>query len=114
VVDYPTLLPMPAPRVQAYPMEAVVAEKLEAMVHLGMPNSRMKDFFDLWFLARVFPFEADTLVDSVHAHVHAPRYSAEPGRLPKLDRRIISRHFKAPSMAGVPKQGQSGGTPKIR
>lgn len=67
VVDYPTLLPMPAPRVQAYPMEAVVAEKLEAMVHLGMPNSRMKDFFDLWFLARVFPFEADTLVDSVHA-----------------------------------------------
>jgi Nucleotidyl transferase AbiEii toxin, Type IV TA system len=35
VVDYPTLLPKPAPQIQAYPKEAVIAEKLEAMVHLG-------------------------------------------------------------------------------
>jgi hypothetical protein len=67
VVDYPTLLPMPAPQVQVYPMEAVIAEKLEAMVHLGMLNSRMKDFFDVWFLARSFPFEAAALADSIHA-----------------------------------------------
>ena len=67
VVNYPTLLPMPAPQIQAYPKEAVIAEKLEAMVRLGMINSRMKDFFDVWFLARTFPFQADELVNSVHA-----------------------------------------------
>jgi predicted nucleotidyltransferase component of viral defense system len=67
VLDYPTLLPMPAPQIQAYPMPAVIAEKLEAMVHLGMLNSRMKDFFDVWFLARTFPFDAGTLTDAIRA-----------------------------------------------
>jgi predicted nucleotidyltransferase component of viral defense system len=59
LLDYPTLLPMPAPRIQAYPMNSVIAEKLEAIVSLGMLNSRMKDFFDIWFLARTFPFAGD-------------------------------------------------------
>jgi len=67
VLDYPTLLRMPAPQIQAYPMEAVIAEKVEAMVHLGMLNSRMKDFFDVWFLARTFSFEAAALADAIHA-----------------------------------------------
>ena len=67
IADYPTLLPMPAPQIQAYPMDAVIAEKLEAMVHLGMLNSRMKDFFDVWFLACTFSFEAATLANSIHA-----------------------------------------------
>jgi hypothetical protein len=67
IVDYLTLLPMPAPQIQAYPMEAVIAEKLEAMVHLGMLNSRMKDFFDVWFLARTFSFEAATFANSIYA-----------------------------------------------
>ena len=61
LLDYPTLLPMPAPRILAYPMNTVVAEKLEAVVSLGMLNSRMKDFYDIWFLARTFPFEAKAL-----------------------------------------------------
>lgn len=43
----PTLLELPAPKLAAYPRETVVAEKLQAMVHLGLANSRMKDFFDL-------------------------------------------------------------------
>ena len=46
-LDYPTLLPMPAPRIQAYPMETVVAEKTEALMRLSMLNSRMKDFYDI-------------------------------------------------------------------
>ena len=67
LLDYPTLLPMPAPQIQAYPMETVIAEKLEAEVHLGMLNSRMKDFFDVWFLARTFTFEAAALADAMRA-----------------------------------------------
>ena len=38
-------------------METVVAAKMEAVVHLGMLNSRMKDFYVIWFLARTFPFD---------------------------------------------------------
>jgi len=63
LIDYPTLLDMPAPRVQSYPMNTVVAEKLEAVIRLGLLNSRMKDFYDLWFFARTFPFEANVLGD---------------------------------------------------
>lgn len=44
---FPTLLGMPAPEIQAYPPEVVVAEKLHAIVHLAERNTRMKDFYDL-------------------------------------------------------------------
>ena len=67
LLDYPTLLPLPAPRIQAYPMNSVAAEKLEAIVSLGMLNSRMKDFFDIWFLARTFPFAAGALGDAIRS-----------------------------------------------
>jgi hypothetical protein len=50
---YPTLLDFPAPELLAYPREAVVAEKLEAMVVLGDRNSRIKDYFDLHHRAGV-------------------------------------------------------------
>ena len=53
-VEFPTLLTMPAPRVKVYPPETVIAEKFEAMVILGMANSRMKDFYDLYMLAKTF------------------------------------------------------------
>ena len=50
---YPIILTgMPEPQIRVYPRYTVVAEKLEALVSLGMLNSRMKDFFDLWVLAK--------------------------------------------------------------
>jgi predicted nucleotidyltransferase component of viral defense system len=48
----PVMLEMESPRLKAYPPEVVIAEKLQAMVHLGIANSRMKDFFDIWILSR--------------------------------------------------------------
>jgi len=66
-IDYPTLLDLPAPRIRAYPPETVVAEKLQAMVALGMQNSRMKDLYDLWIIARQFSFEGKTLVMAIGA-----------------------------------------------
>lgn len=63
--DYPTLLELPRPRVLAYPREAVVAEKLEAVVVLGDRNSRIKDFFDLHYLARRFDFDRGILTEAV-------------------------------------------------
>jgi predicted nucleotidyltransferase component of viral defense system len=66
-VDYPTLLAMPAPHLRAYPRETVVSEKLEAMTNLGMANSRMKDFYDVWVLSREFEFQGESLRRAVSA-----------------------------------------------
>lgn len=52
--DFPTLLDFPASRLRAYPRETVVAEKFEALVRLGIANTRMKGFYDLWFAATTF------------------------------------------------------------
>jgi predicted nucleotidyltransferase component of viral defense system len=65
VCSYPTLLDLPAPKVLAYPREAVIAEKLEAMVVLGDRNSRIRDFFDLHHLASHFEFDRATLAEAV-------------------------------------------------
>ena len=46
-LNYPVLLDMPAPRLRGYARETVVAEKFQAMVDLGIANSRMKDYYDL-------------------------------------------------------------------
>ena len=60
-IDYPTLLDAPAPHLRAYPIETVVAEKFEALVALGMANSRLKDFYDLWLIAQTFEFRRSSL-----------------------------------------------------
>jgi len=62
---YPTLLDFPAPALLAYPRETVVAEKLEAMIVLGDRNSRIKDFFDLRYLASHFEFDRATLAETI-------------------------------------------------
>ncbi len=42
-----------------------MAEKLEAMVFLGTVNSRMKDFYDIWLLARQFAFSGTDLAAAI-------------------------------------------------
>lgn len=66
-VDFPTILDFPTPVLKAYPKETVIAEKFQAMIVLGMQNSRMKDFFDLWILSREFAFDGETLVRAITA-----------------------------------------------
>ena len=65
--NYPTLLDHDAPHILVYPREAVVAEKLDAMVSLGVTNSRMKDFYDVHLLASSFSFEGLMLTRAVRA-----------------------------------------------
>lgn len=63
---YPALLEdMPAAKVRAYPPETVIAEKLEAMVRFGELTSRVKDHYDLWAIARTFPFDMDVLGSAI-------------------------------------------------
>lgn len=64
---YPTLLDMPAPILAVYPLETVVAEKLEAIVKLAGFNSRVKDYFDLWVLMRYENLDRALLPDAIRA-----------------------------------------------
>jgi Nucleotidyl transferase AbiEii toxin, Type IV TA system len=66
-VEYPTLLDFPAPVLQAYPKETVIAEKLEALTALGLLNSRMKDYYDLALLSRMYSFEGEHLIEAIVA-----------------------------------------------
>jgi len=66
-LEYPTLLDLPAPVLHAYPRETVVAEKLEALTKLGLLNSRMKDYYDLALLSRMYPFTGELMVVAISA-----------------------------------------------
>ncbi len=67
VTEFPSILGQSLPRIRTYPRETVVAEKFEAMVQLGMTNSRVKDYYDLWFISRHFEFEGSTLAAAIRA-----------------------------------------------
>jgi hypothetical protein len=66
-ITYPALLDFPAPALSGYPRETVIAEKFEAMVYLHTLNSRMKDFYDVWLLARQFAFDGALLAKAIAA-----------------------------------------------
>lgn len=58
---------MPRPRLRIYTPESVVAEKLHAMVALGLRNSRLRDFFDVDALARRTEFDGEILASAIGA-----------------------------------------------
>ena len=80
-IEFPTLLDAPTPRLLAYPRYTMVAEKLETMVRLGMANSRMKDFYDVWLLSRLFEFDGRTLCEAV-CNTFRRRSTPLPDKLP--------------------------------
>jgi len=64
--EYPVMLTgFEAPKLKVYPHYTVVAEKCEALATLGIANSRMKDYLDLWILSRHTDFDGDTLRDAM-------------------------------------------------
>lgn len=60
-------LNLPLPSLRIYPLETVVAEKFQAMVSLGISNSRMKDFYDILFISRKFEFKGQLLKKAIEA-----------------------------------------------
>lgn len=66
-ITYPALLDFPAPALSGYPRETAIAEKFQAMVCLRTLNSRVKDFDDVWLLARHFAFDGALLAKAIAA-----------------------------------------------
>lgn len=80
-IEFPTLLDFPAPHLKSYTRESMVAEKFEAMVKLGIANTRMKDFFDVWSVSREFAFDGPTLSKAIKA-TFGTRNTAVPNLTP--------------------------------
>ena len=102
----PTLLDFPSPRLAAYPRETVVAEKVQAMVLLGIANTRMKDFYDVDYLARHFDFEGQSLVEALRA-TFARRGTPLPDSLPlALSEEFATDSAKRAQWAAFLKKGK--------
>jgi predicted nucleotidyltransferase component of viral defense system len=81
LASFPVLLQMEAPLIRAYPREASIAEKFQAMVLLDIRNSRMKDFYDIWFIANTWTFDMASLRKAILASFER-RGSATPAGVP--------------------------------
>ena len=64
-MDFPALLNMDAPVLYTYSRESIIAEKYEAIIQLGYGNGRLKDFYDIYLLAKTFDFDGETLKEAV-------------------------------------------------
>ena len=62
---FPTILDFPAPKLLCYSPESAIAEKFETMIKLGVLNSRMKDFYDIWFLSNQLDFDGAKLAEAI-------------------------------------------------
>ncbi len=63
----PSFLDLPSPRLKIYPVYGVIAEKFQAMVMLGLANSRMKDFYDISVIAHTMTLDGDLLSRAIKA-----------------------------------------------
>ena len=105
IVEFPALLDFPAPRLRAYPRETVVAEKVEAMVKLGLANSRMKDFYDLAVLARLFPFDGAQLASAIRATFERRGTALPEGTPVALTADFANAPGKAAQWSGFKRKG---------
>lgn len=81
IETFPTILDMPSPKLKTYSKESLIAEKYEAMVQLGIANSRMKDFYDVWVLQGKFDFKGLILSKAIR-ETFKRRNTAIPQNIP--------------------------------
>ncbi len=79
--SFPALLEMSEPEIMVYPMETSIAEKLQTIVEMGMANSRMKDYFDLYYMLKSFTFDHKRLKKAI-AQTFTRRETVFPADLP--------------------------------
>jgi hypothetical protein len=113
-MDLPVLLDFPMPRLLVYSRETVVAEKLDALVQFGTASSRMKDFYDLFVLARGFDFDGALLVRAIRATFER-RKTPLPGELPTgLTNEFVTDPAKAGYRAGSRGRPNGPGLLRVR
>jgi hypothetical protein len=71
---FPALLDTAGTVIMAYPRYTAMAEKFLAIARLGIDNSRMKDFYDMVVLFRLFDFDASLLALAIQNTCRARKY----------------------------------------
>jgi hypothetical protein len=71
---FPPLLDAPGPEIMAYPKYTAMAEKFLAMARLGIDNSRMKDFYDMVVMFRLFDFDSILLAMAIQNTCKARKF----------------------------------------
>jgi predicted nucleotidyltransferase component of viral defense system len=112
-IEFPTLLDMPAPVLAAYSRESVVSEKYQALVELGIANTRLKDFFDLYLLCDRFPFDGSALAEAIRA-TFGRRATALPDGTPTgLSDQFAQDRAKQAQWSAFVRKGKLDGAPQI-
>ncbi len=93
-LDYPTLLDLPVPHIRSYPPATVIAEKFQAMVALGVLNSRMKDYYDLWAVPRNVAIAPADLDAAIRATFERRETAIPPIRPPGLSAEMVEDETK--------------------
>lgn len=110
-ISYPTMLDsLASPRLNAYPREATIAEKFEAMVKLDTRNSRMKDFHDVWALAEGLEFGGAELKKAVEACFER-RETRWTDQLPGM---LTPAFYRMPELEARWRHYLAGGTVLVR
>jgi hypothetical protein len=126
-LEYPSLLDLPRPSLRAYPREPVVAEKLRAMVLLGMRNSRMKDYFDVRALLREGELGAGRLARAIASTFERRRtavsegvpaglsdaFSVDAGRQAQWRAFLDKNRLQGPRLPEIVREIRKGLTPAI-
>ena len=113
--EFPALLAeYPAPTLRIYPRETVVAEKLDAIVQLGLTNTRMKDFYDLRFMSERFEFEGALLVEAIRATFERRKTSLPPSLPVALSREFSDHRSKQIQWVAFVKKARIAGTPTLQ
>ena len=107
LTTFPSLLSFAGPTMMAYQRETSIAEKFQAMIILGVANSRMKDFLDITILARTFCFEADALWQAI-VSTFGRRETPIPTELPLALQAGFSDKSKQTQWAGFLKKNELG------
>lgn len=113
LVEYPTILDFPPPRLKGYNKESVVAEKFESMVALGILNSRMKDYFDIWTLCRRFDFDGHTVSQAI-AKTFSNRHTEIDPNPVGLSVRFSEDPAKAAQWRGFVRKGGLQNSPDLK
>lgn len=112
-IEFPTLLDLPAPVLAAYSRESVVSEKYQAVVELGIANTRLKDFFDLYVLSDRFAFDGSTLTDAIRA-TFGRRGTALPDGIPTgLSNDFAQDRAKQTQWSAFVRKGKLDAAPQI-
>jgi len=94
VLPYPGMLDYDEANIKIYPFESVISEKLESIVKLNYSTSRMKDFFDIHFLAENHKFTRSELLKSLETTFSKRKTSLDGLNVVYSDEFINGKNFE--------------------